>query len=50
VMVSCNGTDLWRSFEFGCNARTMALTRNVSHSVFSEKWGSQPEMAVTVAF
>jgi len=48
--VSCRGTDLWRSCESGSSARTMARTRNVLHSVFSEKWGSQPEMAWTVAF
>jgi hypothetical protein len=28
----------------------MAIARNVLHSVFSEKWGSQPEIAWTVAF
>ena len=42
-MVSSMGTDLCRSAESGSYALTMAHARNVLHSVFSEKRGSQPE-------
>jgi len=49
-MVSCRGTDLWRWWESGSSAWAMAFTRNVLHSVFSEKQGSQPKKGWTVAF
>ena len=49
-MVSSMGTDLCRSAESGSYALTIARARNVLHSVFSEKRGSQPIKAESVAF